>query len=511
MEAVGAHRIGGADSREGPDSFRGLDPATTAPRGPAFAEATAHEIDRAARLADAAFPTFAATSRDLRAALLERVAAELEALGDAWLATAHAETALPLARLTMERGRTCNQLRLFAGVVRDGAYLDVRIDRGDPTRKPLPKPDVRRINRPLGPVAVFGASNFPLAFSVAGGDTASALAAGCPVIVKGHPAHPATCELAARAIDAAVAACGLPAGVFALLHGRTTVVGESLVDHPLIAAVGFTGSLRGGRALADRAAARSEPIPVFAEMGSINPVFLLPGALARRGAAIAEGLAASTLNGVGQFCTKPGVVVLRRGPEAEAFLADFVARLSAAPGGPMLAPHLAASYRAGVAARAKVRTVETLLAPKETATGCAVTPSVYATTAVAFRAGLGALRDEIFGPTTLVVHADDEDDVLSTASSLPGSLTATIHAGDPAEAAAASALIERLARRAGRIVFDGYPTGVEVCAAMHHGGPYPATTHAASTSVGSDAIRRWLRPVAYQDAPAALLPPELRG
>ncbi len=519
MKAEGRHWIGGDAVRQpGGPSFHAIDPTTGGVIGPAFPDASPAEIDRAMKLAAEAFPAVAAVPRERRARFLETIAAELDRLGDAWLDAAHLETGLPLARLQGERGRTLNQLRMFAGVVRDGDYLDLCIERADPERKPLPKPDLRRINRPLGPVVVFGAGNFPLAFSVAGGDTASALAAGCPVVVKGHPAHPATSELAGSAIVAAADACGLPPGVFALLHGRTNEVGERLVRHARTAAVGFTGSLAGGRALFDIAAARPSPIPVYAEMGSLNPVFLLPRAVEMRGPKIAEGLAASCLGSMGQLCTKPGLIVLRDSPEAEECVAELRRRILAATPGAMLTPGMAANFARGTARAAATGAMTSgmtapLTAGSESPSGpatCLGTPALFEVDVRAFLAH-PELREEIFGPAAVVVRCRDDFDLLEVAEHLPGALAAAVHHADPAEAVAYADLIEQVARRAGRVVFNGYPTGVEVTAAMMHGGPYPATTASAFTSVGADAIKRWLRPVAFQDAPVAILPTELRG
>lgn len=517
MKAEGRHWIGGdAVHQPGAPEFQAIDPTTGAAVGPRFPEATSAEIDRALKLAAEAFPAVAAVPRERRARFLETIAAELDRLGDAWLDAAREETGLPLARLQSERARTLNQLRMFAGVVRDGDYLDVRIERADPERKPLPKPDLRRINRPLGPVVVFGAGNFPLAFSVAGGDTASALAAGCPVVVKGHPAHPATSELAGSAIVAAADASGLPPGIFALLHGRTNEVGARLVRHPRTAAVGFTGSLAGGRALFDLAAARSSPIPVYAEMGSLNPVFLLPRAVEMRGSRIAEGLAASCLGSMGQLCTKPGLIVLRDGPEAEECIAELRRKILAAAPGPMLTPGMAANFARGVARAAATGATSSGALGAATASAasgpatCLAAPALFEIDVRAFLAH-AELREEIFGPAAVVVRCRDDFDLLEVAENLPGALAAAVHHADPAEAVAYADLIEQVVRRAGRVVFNGYPTGVEVTAAMMHGGPYPATTASAFTSVGSDAIKRWLRPVAFQDAPPAILPTELRG
>lgn len=513
MDLNGQQYLGRTPSRAGARAFRALDPTDAKELEPEFVDATEAEIDQALRLADRAFPTFAEVDRATRAAFLDQVAQNLLDLGDALVERAHAETALPEGRLTGERGRTVGQLRLFAEVVRDGSYLGARIDHGDPDRQPLPKPDVRRILRPLGPVVVFGASNFPLAFSVAGGDTASALAAGCPVVAKAHPAHPGTSELVARAILDAVATIGLPDGTFSLVQGLRNRVGHDLVTHPLTRAVGFTGSLGGGRALFDAAAAREEPIPVFAEMGSTNPLFLLPGALAERGAAIAEGLAGSVTLGVGQFCTNPGLVFALDDPATDALVDALAERFGdtddVGAEGTMLHGGIRQGFDAAVE---KVSSIDgvTVLARGEAEGPCGARPVLLTTDAATFEAH-DALGDEVFGPATIVVRCADAEELLEVAEGLSGQLTAGIHrAADGGDDALARRLLPILRELAGRVLFDGFPTGVEVCHAMQHGGPYPSTTDARTTSVGTAAIERWLRPVAYQNCPEAFLPAELR-
>ena len=469
-------------------------------------EATRADVDQAVAAAQEAFRIFA-KNREPRAALLERIAANLLELGSHLLETAHRESALPLPRLESERGRTVNQLRLFAQVVREGAYLGLRLDSADPSRQPIPKPDLRRWLRPLGPVAVFGASNFPLAFSVAGGDTASALAAGCPVIHKAHPAHPQTAALVGQAIAQAVAAEGLPAGVFQLLFGESHEVGGALASHEGIQAIGFTGSLRGGRALFDLAAARKKPIPVYAEMGSVNPVFLLPAAVASRGEAIATGLAGSVTLGVGQFCTNPGLVFLVENEASDALLATLAEKLATAPAGKMLYPGLCRGYEAGVEKHAAQAGVEKKT-PAPPVEGLEAKPMLLVTSAATFEAN-ASLQEEVFGPATLAVKCPDLATMAKLAESLEGQLTATLHA-EKADQEAAAELLGILAEKAGRLVFNAFPTGVEVTHAMQHGGPYPATTDSRTTSVGTAAIERFLRPVAYQDVPEELLPEELQ-
>lgn len=469
-------------------------------------EATQADVGSAVQRAVAAARIFAA-DRAKRAELLERIAQGIEALGDALLECASQESHLPLARLQGERGRTTAQLRLFAEVVREGSYLGLRLDSADKARQPLAKPDLRRILRPLGPVAIFGASNFPLAFSVAGGDTASALAAGCPVVHKAHPAHPKTAAMVGQAIDAAVAELGLPAGVFSLVQGASHEVGGWLASHPGIQAIGFTGSLRGGRAIFDLAAARQNPIPVYAEMGSVNPVFLLPAAVAARGEAIAAGLAGSVTMGVGQFCTNPGLVFVVGNEDGEKLIAALAEKLDAVPAGTMLYPAICQGYAAGVEKQAAHEGVEkrTKAAPAE---GQEVRAALLVTSGATFAESEG-LQDEVFGPATLVVQCTDAAQMVSLAEGLEGQLTATLQAEEGQDEQTARALIEILAEKAGRIVWNGFPTGVEVGQAMQHGGPYPATTESRSTSVGTAAIDRFLRPVAYQDVPEHLLPKEL--
>jgi len=472
-----------------------------------FAVGTPALVDRAVLAAEAAFPAYAATPRDQRAAFLDRIADEIEARGADITAIGSAETGLPPARLEGERGRTTMQLRLFASHIRKGDYLDRRHDAALPDRTPLPRPEIRMIQQPIGPVGVFGASNFPLAFSTAGGDTASALAAGCPVVVKGHSAHPGTAEIVAQAIAAAITACAMPAGVFSLIQGGRRDVGEALVQHPLIRAVGFTGSLGGGRALFDLCAARPDPIPFFGELGSVNPMFLLPAALAARGAQIAQGWAGSLTMGAGQFCTNPGIAVVIDGPDADAFAAAATAALAPMAAQTMLTDGIAQAYRDGrdrVAGSAGVRELLTSTCDMRNAT-----PYLYEVSGEDWLSN-HALGEEVFGPLGLIVRVRDAAQMEALAQSLQGQLTATLHL-DAADHAAAQRLLPLLARKAGRVLANGFPTGVEVCDAMVHGGLYPASTNFGATSVGTLSIRRWLRPVSYQNLPAALLPADLQG
>jgi NADP-dependent aldehyde dehydrogenase len=477
--------------------------------GPAhrFSIGTPAHVDRAARGAEAAFWSYGYSSRAERAAFLTAIADEIEARAGAITEIGTQETGLPEARLQGERGRTTGQLRLFASHILKGDYLDRRHDAALPDRQPLPRPEIRLMQRPIGPVAVFGASNFPLAFSTAGGDTASALAAGCPVVVKGHSAHPGTGEIVAEAIHAAVARCGLHPGTFSLIQGGNREVGAALVTHPLIRAVGFTGSLGGGRALFDLCAARAEPIPFFGELGSVNPMFLLPAALAARGAAIAQGWAASLTMGAGQFCTNPGISVLLDGPEADAFIAATTAALAPVGAQTMLTDGIAAAYRAGrdrIAGSSGVQQVLTSMCDLRSAT-----PYLFATSGKEWLAN-AALGEEVFGPLGLVVRCADAGEMLAIARSLQGQLTCTLHLDD-ADADLARRLLPVLERKAGRVLANGFPTGVEVSDAMVHGGPYPASTNFGATSVGTLAIRRFLRPVCYQNIPQDILPADVLG
>lgn len=467
-----------------------------------FGAGTAGDVAAAAEAAAQAFATYGWSDRAGRAAFLDAIADEIEARAEAITEIGTAETGLPAARLEGERGRTVGQLRLFAAHIRDGAYLDRRVDPALPQRAPLPRPEIRLVQRPLGPVAVFGASNFPLAFSTAGGDTAAALAAGCPVVVKGHPAHPGTAEIVAEAVRAAVRKTGMPGGVFSLIQSDGRAAGEALVKHPAIKAVGFTGSLAAGRALFDLCAARPEPIPFFGELGSVNPVFVLPHALAARGEEIARGWAASLTMGAGQFCTNPGIVVAAAGPDGDRFVAAARAALEGVSPQTMLTDGIAEAYRRGkarLAGHAGVVPVH-----EADSDGRTAAPNVYETTAAAFLADR-ALGEEVFGPLGLVVRVKAAPDMVALAESFEGQLTATLQLDD-GDVELARALLPVLERKAGRVLANGFPTGVEVCEAMVHGGPYPASTNFGATSVGTMAIRRFLRPVSYQNLPAALLP-----
>lgn len=502
----GALLIGG-DTRQAETRFTAVNPATGETLTPDFSSAGADAVAEACALADAAFPAFAATDLETRAAFLERIADNIVGLGDDLIVRAMAESGLPRMRLEGERGRTVGQLKLFAGVVRQGDFLDATIDPAMPDRAPLPRPDLRRVNVAIGPVAVFGASNFPLAFSVAGGDTASALAAGCPVVVKGHPAHPGTGELVARAIAQAVKDSGLPAGVFSYLPGETNELGAALVRDPRIQAVGFTGSRGGGLALVRIAAEREEPIPVYAEMSSINPVVLFPAALAARGEALGKEFVASLTMGAGQFCTNPGLVLSIDGPDLDAFIASAAAAMTDAAPATMLTPGIHASFEQGVDALAGHDAVKTVARGKVGDGVNQAVGAIFDTTAEAFLADR-ALSHEVFGSSSVVVRCRDMAEIARVIAGLEGQLTATLQM-DAADEADAARLVPVIARRVGRILANGWPTGVEVAPAMVHGGPFPATSDGRTTSVGTLAIARYLRPVCFQNLAPALLPAAL--
>lgn len=470
-----------------------------------FAVGTVELVDQAAQAAEEAFWSYGYSTRAGRATFLRKIAEEINARGDEITAMGCKETGLPEARLIGERGRTTGQLALFADHIESGDYLDRRHDAALPDRAPLPRPDIRMMQRPIGPVAVFGASNFPLAFSTAGGDTAAALAAGCPVVVKGHSAHPGTSDIVAQAIDAAIKACGIHPGVFSQIQGGNRAVGQAVVQHPLIRAVGFTGSLGGGRALFDLCAARPEPIPFFGELGSVNPMFILNGALANRGGDIAAGWAGSLTMGAGQFCTNPGVAIIIDGPPARAFTEAAKTALSKIDAQVMLTDGIADAYHQGTARVAETSGVQQVLT-----TTCDLrnaTPYLFTTTAAEWLAN-EELGEEVFGPLGMIVTAQNMDEIIAVAKSLQGQLTCTLHMDD-ADNAAAKSLLPILERKAGRVLANGFPTGVEVCDAMVHGGPYPASTNFGATSVGTLSIRRFLRPVSYQNIPQGILPDDL--
>nr|CDQ35222.1 NADP-dependent fatty aldehyde dehydrogenase [Virgibacillus halodenitrificans] len=490
------------------DPIQAINPATNERLEPSYPGGTQAEVDHACELAWNAFDTYRETSLEDRAKFLETVADEIEAIGDELIERAVAESGLPQARIQGERGRTCGQLRMFARVVRDGEWLDVRIDPALPDRQPMPRVDLRQRHIALGPVVVFGASNFPLAFSVAGGDTASALAAGCPVIVKAHAAHPGTSELVGRAIQSAVKKCGLPEGVFSLIFGSGREVGTALVTDSRIKAAGFTGSRSGGLALWKAAQSRAEPIPFYAEMSSINPVFPLPAALKARGEEMGKAFVGSLNMGAGQFCTNPGLVIAIKGPELDAFLAAAGDAVKGSAPQTMLTPGIHEAYENGVGAlvsNGKAKEVargEKGEGPNQCQTG------LFVTSAQDFLSD-EALQGEVFGATSLVVECADAAELAKVAEHLEGQLTVTLQMDD-ADLDVARQLLPTLERKAGRILVNGWPTGVEVCDAMVHGGPFPATSDSRTTSVGTAAIYRFLRPVCYQNLPDDLLPEAIK-
>lgn len=508
MELHGKNLIGGMPSSLGHGTFRSVEPASGREIEPAYSEATEAEVDEALRTAGDAFESYRRRLPENRARFLREVATQIESLGEELIDRANRETALGVERLRGERGRTMAQLRMFADLIEEGSWVDARIDHAIPDRKPLPpKPDLRRMLIPMGPVVVFGASNFPLAFSVAGGDTASALAAGCPVVVKAHPAHPGTSELVAIAIDRAAKQTGMPDGVFSILHGRSPDLSLALVRHPITSAVGFTGSLKAGRALFNAAAARANPIPVYAEMGSVNPVFLLPGALAERGEQVALGLKQSVTLGVGQFCTKPGVVVGIEGEATRRFAQSAAELMKSSSPAALLHAGVHSAYLEGVKQVSRVPGVKVAAAtagPSSTQ----VVPTLFLADANTFLAH-ERLGEELFGPSAVLVTASSKDQMMQIARELEGHLTATIH-GTNNDLREFAELVDVLQQKVGRLIFNGFPTGVEVCPSMQHGGPYPATTDSRTTSVGTAAIERFVRPICWQNFPQEALPPELR-
>lgn len=487
------------------DADQGYDPRTGAPVGQPVPHTDAPTLDRLCRAAGRAAPDLAATSPGARATMLRAVAEALGAHAEEIVALADAETALGAPRLTSELTRTRVQLEMFADALLEGSFLEVVIDPPDPDARPAPRPDLRRMLVPVGPVAVYAASNFPLAFSVPGNDTASALAAGCPVVVKAHPGHPGLSALTGRIVGEALAAAGAPAGAFAVVHGLAA--GRDLVLHPAIRAAGFTGSLAGGRALHDLAVSRPDPIPFYGELGALNPVVVTPGALAERADEIVTGFVSSYTLGSGQFCTKPGLLLL---PAGHGLSERLVAAVGQVTTGPLLNEKIRTGFETSAAALAAVPGVRSLLPAGESGAGWSVAPRLFATSAATLREHAATLLEECFGPASLLVEYGSTDELLETVDALPGSLTGSLHAALDAEADLVAELTRRLADRAGRVVVGGWPTGVAVTWAMQHGGPWPATTNPLHTSVGVTALRRWLRPVVYQNAPQSALPPPLR-
>ncbi|MFB0835821.1 aldehyde dehydrogenase (NADP(+)) [Arthrobacter halodurans] len=489
-------------------TVHGSNPATNDVLDPAYSLLDADQLTAATSAAEEAFESFRALDPETHASFLERIADNIEAIAPELTERAMAETGLPEARLNGERGRTTGQLRLFAAVVRQGDFRGVRIDPARPDRTPMPRADIRQRKVPLGPVAVFGASNFPLAFSTAGGDTASALAAGCPVVFKAHNAHPGTSELVGRAITDAVREAGLHPGVFSLVYGPGASIGQALVSHPVIQAVGFTGSRSGGTALMATAAARPVPIPVYAEMSSINPVFIFAGALENDAAALARAYVASVTGSSGQLCTAPGLVFVPAGEAGDEFAAAVNGTLSGAAGQTMLTKNMADSWTRGAEELAAQDGVDLVARGQDGPTENAPAPVVFGTDVPTFL-GNEVLHEEIFGAASLMIRYSSAEDLVAAARRLEGQLTATLHL-TAEDRATVAPLLPVLEGKAGRILANGWPTGVEVGHAMVHGGPFPATSDSRTTSVGTLAIERFLRPVAYQDIPDALLPQPLR-
>ncbi len=473
-----------------------------------FNIATTEEIESAVQLASKAHQTYQHSSGEARAAFLNAIADEILALDDVLIKRAMQESGLPEGRLKGERGRTVGQLRMFANMVAEGSWVQATIDTAQPERKPFPKADIRKMMVPMGPVVVFTASNFPLAFSTAGGDSASALAAGCPVIVKAHESHLGTNALVAYAIRKAAEKTGMPEGVFSSLNGTGTELGQALVNHPGIKAIAFTGSLRAGKAIFDAAAKRPEPIPVFAEMGSVNPVVVLDSALENRGEALAQQLAGSITLGVGQFCTNPGLIIAKASSALDSFTKQLSENIEKSNPATMLNEGICRNYD-----RSRKHLLS--LAEVQLEGQVAEVASVQAQATVASVAGADFLKDadmqeEIFGPFSLVVRCSSDAEILAVINSLAGQLTGTLM-GEAEELAGQVPLIQALQERVGRLIFNAVPTGVEVCQAMQHGGPYPATTDSKTTSVGGAAITRFVRPVAFQSWPDALLPDALKA
>lgn len=504
MKITGSNIIGNQFSSEGTVAIQAANPASGEILGPLFFTATIEELSLAVWKAEKAFEVYRTKSGSQKAAFLDAIATQIENLGDTLIERYVAETGLPTGRAQGERGRTCGQLRLFANLLREGSWVNATIDPAMPDRQPLPRVDLRSMERPIGPVAVFGASNFPLAFSVAGGDTAAALAAGCPVVFKGHPAHLGTSELVGKAIQHAAQETNMPEGVFSLLFDAGIEIGQELVKHESIKAVGFTGSFKGGKAIFDTANAREEPIPVYAEMGSTNPVFVLPKTLKEQGESIAQNYLNSVVMGVGQFCTNPGIMMIQK----DASFIELLERKSKeVAGGVMLTSKIQEAYLDGVANAEKyTKVIGKGIKPEgKTAVAPTLLFADYST-----YIDNPQLDEEIFGPTSLVVEGNSKEEILEIARNLGGHLTATVH-GSEEELTEYAELLQVLEQKVGRLIINGFPTGVEVSHAMIHGGPYPATTDSRSTSVGTQAITRFTRPVCFQSFPDSLLPDELKS
>ena len=505
----GKNFIGNQRSGSGNIMFKTIDPVLNLENNVEFFEAATEEIDRAVELAEDAYKTYQNISGQEKGEFLHAIADEIEALGEELVDMYCKESGLPKGRAMGERGRTIFQLRSFADLVKKGQWVDAHIDTAQPERTPVPKSDIRKMMVPLGPVVVFGASNFPLAYSTAGGDTASALAAGCPVIVKSHPMHAGTGELVASAIIKAAEKTNMPNGVFSNLNSKGIEVGVHLVQHPKVKAVGFTGSIKGGRALYDLAAKREEPIPVFAEMGSVNPVIFLPKALEKRGEALAKTYASSVTLGTGQFCTNPGLLFGIKGSFLDRFISKLSEEIILIEPGNMLHPNIAGAYELNKKNALSQQGLE-LVAEYD----AAISPNV-ARQAVTTVSGITflqnpALHQEVFGPFTMVVQCEDKEQLEAIILKLEGQLTGTVISED-SEISFYKGVIDAIKNRVGRIIFNGVPTGVEVCPAMVHGGPYPASTDSRFTAVGVDSIKRWVRPFSYQDWPDNMLPDALKN
>jgi NADP-dependent aldehyde dehydrogenase len=508
MELTGQNLIGNENSGFGEVTFQAVDPALGERINPVFYEATLGEVDTAVQKAESAFQEYRKKNGKEKADFLRQIGEEIMKLGDELIHRCCQETGLPPARIQGERGRTVNQLNLFAGMVEEGSWVTARIDTADPERKPVPKPDVRSFQTALGPAGIFGASNFPLAFSVAGGDTASALAAGSTVVVKAHPSHPGTCEMIANAIRKAIQKTNMPDGTFSMVHGLSVEVGMHIVKHPFITAIGFTGSFKGGKAIYDAAVRRPVPIPVYAEMGSVNPVFVLPGAVKGKMDEIAKGLAASVTLGVGQFCTNPGLVTFERSEETIKFQQAVARQIEKIETGTMLNSSIQQSYQRGINNMQKQLGVKVLAQGKVSENQTGGTPYFFQADSKDFLSN-NQLQEEVFGPSTLAVTADHKADLMEVAHKLKGHLTATLYATEE-DLKNYSDLVSILERKVGRLIINGFPTGVDVCHSMIHGGPFPATTDSRTTSVGTNAVYRFTRPVSYQNFPDQLLPDELK-
>lgn len=509
MKLTGKNYIAGLVSSNGHTTFKATNPENASELPTTFYEATPEEVGEAATKAHEAFAIYRKKSGKEKAVFLDTIAEEIINLGDDLIERCSAETGLPTGRIIFERARTTNQLKLFASVLREGSWVDARIDTAIPDRQPLPRQDIRYMQKPLGAVGVFGSSNFPLAFSVAGGDSASALAGGCPIVVKAHPSHPGTCELVAMAINNAVEKTNMPKGVFSMVHGASVEVGMAIVMHPYIKAIGFTGSTRGGMAIFNAANTREEPIPVYSEMGSTNPVFILPEALKERSEEIAKGLTDSVTLGVGQYCTNPGLVFLNNDANVADFQKQTIKNFEAVEASPMLNKGIKSAFDNGIEHLSSNSDIVTLLAKgKSSPKGFKGSAHLFETTAKSF-IEKGFLEEENFGPSTINIIADSREELLASARKMKGHLTATLFGTDN-DLKSYTDLIEILEQKVGRLVVNDYPTGVEVCHAMVHGGPFPATSNSRSTSVGTAAIYRFTRPICYQNFPEDLLPEELK-